>query len=59
MYSINLAKKTENTVGCDYTLIIVLNSNRVQLFPQSLLSFCTAERKEQDVTGGISTEKSG
>lgn len=45
VYSIYLTKKPKNTVGYDCTGIIVLDSNRVQLFPQSLLSCNTAEGK--------------
>lgn len=54
MYSIYLTEKTKNTVGYDCTGIIVLDSNRVQLFPQSLLA--TQQRGRTRHDRGISSE---
>lgn len=51
---IHFKQEAWNTVGYDCAGAIVLDSNRVQLFPQSLLSCNTAEREELDVTGCIS-----
>ena len=47
-------QKPKNTVGYDCTGIIVLDSNRVQLFPQILLSCNTAERKNLTWQGASS-----
>lgn len=58
VFAIYLTKKPKKTVGCGCTGIIVLDSNRVQLFPQSLLSCNTVEEKKSRCDRGVSSVQS-